>query len=112
MSFVELVQYLFTCPGVTVFLSNRNCQDPLENFFGHQRQRGRDGENPSVADFLCNTQALRVIENTCKGIRGNCRGGTTISDTLKEVGPLPKRPRKTQLRMDYITATLELAHVV
>ena len=39
-SSVELVEYIFTIPGVTVFLSNRICQDPIENFFGQQRQRG------------------------------------------------------------------------
>ena len=33
-SFVKLVEFVFTIPGVTVFLSNRVCQDPLGNFFG------------------------------------------------------------------------------
>ena len=40
-SFVELVQYLFSLNDVTVFLSNRLCHDPLEKFFGQQRQRGK-----------------------------------------------------------------------
>ena len=79
-SFVELVQYLFTMPGVSLFLSNRICQDPLENFFGQQRQRGRTHENPSSAKFIKSTQALRVISNTCGTIRGNCRGGAVISE--------------------------------
>ena len=39
-SFVDLVEFIFTIPGVTVLLSNRIFQDPLENFFGQQRQRG------------------------------------------------------------------------
>ena len=39
-SFVALVRYLFTLPGVKVFLSECLCQDPLEKFFGCQRQRG------------------------------------------------------------------------
>ena len=73
-SFIDLVKYLFTIPDVKVFLSNRICQDPLENFFGHQRQRGRVNENPNVAEFLKNTQALRVINTTCATVRGNCRG--------------------------------------
>eukprot|EP00731_Ephydatia_muelleri_P032664 Em0024g208a len=65
MSFVELVQYLsFTIPGVTVFLGNRICQDPLENFFGQQRQRGRANGNPSSSEFIHNTQALRIVSNT------------------------------------------------
>eukprot|EP00731_Ephydatia_muelleri_P000111 Em0001g111a len=52
MSFVELVQYLFTIPGVTVFLGNRICRDPLENFFGQQRQKGRANGNPSSSEFI------------------------------------------------------------
>ena len=72
-SFVELVEYIFTIPGVTVFLSNCICQDPIENFFGQQRQRGRVNENPNVAEFMKNTQALRIVNNTCTNIKGNCR---------------------------------------
>ena len=91
MSFVELVQYL----GVTVFLGNRICQDPLENFFGQQRQRGRANGNPS-SEFLRNTQALCVVSNTCGTICRNCRGDVTIDGDLLESGPLPKlsRPNK------------------
>ena len=74
LAFVEMMEFIFTIPGVTVFLSNRICQDPLENFFGRQRQRGRVNENPCVAEFLQNTQALRVINSTCATVRGNCRG--------------------------------------
>lgn len=59
-SFVELVQYMFTVPEVTVLLSNKLCQDKLENFFGQQRQRGRTHENPNARDFLKNSQALTV----------------------------------------------------
>ena len=55
-------------PGVTLFLSNAICQDPLEKFFGQQRQRGRTNENPNVFEFIKNTQALRVINSTCSDI--------------------------------------------
>ncbi len=65
---------VFGIPGVSVLLSNRLCQDPLEKFFGQQRQRGRTHDNPNVAEFIKNTQALRVINTTCGGVRGNCRG--------------------------------------
>ena len=37
-SFVELVEYIFTISSVKMFLSERISQDPLENFFGCQRQ--------------------------------------------------------------------------
>ena len=80
-----MVRYIFTIPGVTVFFSNRLCQDSLENFFGQQRQRGRTHENPNADQFIKNSQALRVINSTCATIRGNCRAG--------EVDPKQKKKR-------------------
>ena len=71
---MELVEYIFTIPSVTAFLSSRICQDPLENFFGRQRQRGRVNESPSVAKFLQNTRALRIADSTCATVHGNCGG--------------------------------------
>ena len=69
--------------NVTVFQSNRICQDPLENFFGRQRQRGKVNENPSIAEFMKNTQALRVVNSTCSTVRGNCRGTQKRKKFLK-----------------------------
>ena len=71
---MELVNYLFTLPDVSLFLSNRLCQDPLEKFFGKQRQCGRVNENPSAMEFMRNIQALHVINTTCANVSGNCRG--------------------------------------
>ncbi len=50
-SFIDLVRYPFTLPGVKSFLSECISQDPLEKFFGLQRQRGRVNENPNVQEF-------------------------------------------------------------
>ena len=88
---MELVRYLFTLPDVTIFLNNSLCQDPLENLFGQQRQRGRVNENPSVLEFVRNTQALRVINTRCANIKGNCRGiQQTFTDSI-ENAPIRKR---------------------
>ena len=78
------------------FLSQRICQDPLERFFGMQRQRGGVHDNPNTLEFFNNTQALRVIKGL--GIqfapeRGNCRGGVTDAETSDMNAPLPKRRR-------------------
>ena len=67
-SFVELVQYILKVPGAQLFLSERISQDPLQNFFGVQRQRGRTGENPNASQFCTNTQAIRVINSVCGNI--------------------------------------------
>ena len=95
-SFVELVRYLFTVPDVHSFLSQRICQDPLERFFGCQRQQDGVHDNPSVQEFVKNTQSLRVIKSVWKAPSwGNCRGGFRDIENENIHEPLPKRARKT-----------------
>lgn len=89
LSLIDLVKYVFTIPGVTSFLSQRICQDPLENFFGCQRQRGGAHDNPTAAEFQKNMQALRVINSFARGpSKGNCRGFSTDC-TLTEKENIP-----------------------
>ena len=95
-SFVDLVRFLFTLQGVKSFPSERLSQDPLEKFFGFQRQRGRVSENPNIQEFCKNTQALRVINGVCLDtVKGNCRGNKskrmTEADIQRESQPLKKR---------------------
>ena len=86
------MNYIFTIPKVTTFLSERLSQDPLEKFFGCQRQRGGTNENPNMQQFCKNTQALRVINSSCAHVaRGNCRGRKETINWEKENKPLPKR---------------------
>ena len=60
-SFVGLVRTIFNLPEVKgnhlAFLCNNICQDPIENFFGCQRQRGGTNENPNAVEYYQNTQA-------------------------------------------------------
>ena len=64
MAFIDFIEEIFTMKDVNdnklAFLSNNLCQDPLENFFGCQRQRGGTSDNPTLHEFYNNTQALRV----------------------------------------------------
>ena len=92
LEFPGQLSCLCEIPGVVAFLSEKLCQDPLEKFFGCQRQRGRVDENPNVQAFCKNTQALCVV-NSCMGtVKGHCRSsGTTPIDMEKENKPLPKR---------------------
>ena len=89
------MKFIFTIPDVKFFLSEKLSQDPLEKFFGCQRQRGGTNQNPTVKEALVNTQALRVINTSCKVVsRGNTRGNKLMPDSvdnLKE--PLMKRKR-------------------
>ena len=87
-------RYLFTVPGVKFFLSRHICQDPIEKFFGCQRQCGGTHNNPTVKEFQQNTQALRVVNSICRDVvKGNCRGNkrNAEADLEDENEPLPKR---------------------
>ncbi len=90
------MKYLFaSVPGVKFFLSEKISQDPLEKFFGMQRQRGATNENPNVHQACKNTQALRVINTTCKfvNVKGNTRGNTAATEKENFNEPLKKRKR-------------------
>ena len=90
-SFVKIVEYLFSVPGVKSFMSSQLSQDPLEKFFGCQRHWGKSSENPNVYEFYKNTQALRVINSVCGNVpRGNCRGSNHTIDWQAESKQLPK----------------------
>ena len=92
-SFVEIVKFIFKIPGVKFFLSERISQDPLENFFGCQRQRARTAENPNAFQFCKNSQAIRVINSVCGNVpKGNCRGRAQSID-IQDDKPLSKRRR-------------------
>lgn len=101
LSFIGLVEFLFSRPEIKeqklAFLSNNLCQDPLEQFFGCQRQRGGTSDNPNVLEFCHNSQALRVVDSFCRGpVRGNCRQKRCCHSVDKEnTIPLLKRPRKS-----------------
>ena len=72
---------MLSLPGVPPLLSRRIMQDPLEKFFGLQRQRGRVNENPNAQEFLKNSQALQVIQACSTTVKGNCRGNTDVDAT-------------------------------
>ena len=90
-----LIQYLFEVDGVKSFLSEKICQDPLEKFFGRQRQRGAVNENPTVYQFLKNNQALRVVDSIrIETSKGNTRGLSSSSEITVDSGIVPKRKRR------------------
>ena len=46
-------------------------QDYLEEYFGHQRQRGRRSDNPDAVQFGYNDRILQVQRNAGLVSRGN-----------------------------------------
>ena len=92
-----MTSYLFEQPTIKSFLSERISQDPLEKFFGIQRQRGRVNENPNVYEFCQNTQALRVINSVCMHVtKGNTQGNLNDDNEALSDQPLTKRARKVK----------------
>ena len=86
-SFKEVVKFLLE-NGVNYVLSERFCQDDLENYFGRQRAIGRRKDNPSVRDIGYNDNTIKS-QFSVRPIAGNVRGTgkfNNIDDT-----PLPKR---------------------
>ena len=96
-SLLELVPYMFTIPGVNSFLSERISQDPLEKYFGRERQRGGVNDNPNACQFLKGNQALRVVNAiNFDVVLGNIRGSNKLSLPGKEnAQPLRKRRRQS-----------------
>ena len=105
-SFVGLVRYLYSLPEVKdkklAFLSQNLCQDPLENFFGCQRQKRGTSDNPNVAEFMENTQTLRVVNSFCRGtVKGNCRGNQSAEKENMQASNTPI-PRRASQRRSYV----------
>ena len=69
-SSIELIKFLLN-NNVPYILSERFCQDPLENYFGRQRAIGYRKDNPSVRDFGYNDNTIRN-QKVFRPIAGNC----------------------------------------
>ena len=81
-------------------LSEKVSQDPLENYFGKQRSRGRRSDNPTVKEAIQNAVAIRAQKSLeLDRVQGNCRRKKRICPsalkvTAEDETPLPKRKRK------------------
>eukprot|EP00112_Aurelia_sp_Birch-Aquarium-sp1_P006927 Seg1756.13 transcript_id=Seg1756.13/GoldUCD/mRNA.D3Y31 product=Catalase protein_id=Seg1756.13/GoldUCD/D3Y31 len=94
-STVELVKFLLS-RNVKYVLTERFCQDPLENYFGRQRGMGRRKDNPSLRDVGFNDNTIRM-SRMVKPIQGNCRGAFDAKDEIDfgaEMEKLPCRKAK------------------
>ena len=74
--------FIFIGRADKILFHEKSSQDPLEQVFGCQKQRGRSSDNPSVKEFCKNTQALRAVNSLCTSVtKGNCRGKRRASMT-------------------------------
>ena len=97
-SLSEMIRFLLSHEKVKFVLTKRFNQDPLENFFGQQRARGQRNDNPSVSQFLENTQALMLQKSLAVGGSSSIRKRKEMSDLIPSLSqPLPKRICKRSL---------------
>ena len=98
-STVEVVKFLIS-QGVDSVLTERFQQDPLEEYFGNQRQRGRRSDNPDPSQFAYNDRALDVQRNIVPIKAGNTGNRSSEKSKWNEVIEEPlkkaKRPKKNK----------------
>ena len=90
-------RYLLGISGVKFLLSERFTQDPVESFFGQQRQKGGGSENPTVHQFTYNTSSLRVQRSTAPIASSNVRASKHRQEAdVVDDTPLQKRPHRSK----------------
>ena len=71
-SAIEATKFLLQ-EGTEFVLTERFCQDPVEEYFGNQRKLGRRSDNPDIHAFGYNANTLRIQRMvSCQS--GNTRG--------------------------------------
>lgn len=95
-SLIDCTQYLLK-QGMPYVLTERFMQDCLEEYFGHQRQRGRRSDNPDALQFGYNDRILQTQRNAGHIPQGNISGGCKQKSESKwkniREEPLPKRKK-------------------
>ena len=92
-SAIEVVRFLLE-EGMEFVLTERFCQDPVEEYFGKQRQLGRS-DNPDIDQFGYNSNIIG-IERSISCYSGNTKGRKDRKKAWKHVtdAKLPCRKRK------------------
>ena len=97
-SVIEATKYLI-CQGVDFVLTERFCQDPVEEYFGNQRKLGRRNDNPDIRQFGYNANTIRTQRSiSCES--GNTRGRKDKSRSWWNVSddPVPCRKIKRSFK--------------
>ena len=77
-SLKEVVPFLLN-NGLDYVLSERFCQDDIENYFGRQRAIWRRKDNPNVRDTLYNDNIIKTQYDVTP-IQGNVQNNTSSKD--------------------------------
>lgn len=92
-SVIEATKFLLA-EGMEYVLTERFCQDPVEEYFGNQRKLGRRNDNPDVRSFGYHDNTIRMQRAvSCQS--GNTRGRKDRQRAWVEItnDPLPVRKK-------------------
>ena len=100
-SVIEAVKFLLSV-GMPYVLTERFCQDQLEEYFGNQRTLGRRSDNPDIQKFGYNNNTIRIQRNVSHA-SGNTRGRFDKKRAWENITEykVPKR-RASLLKTDLI----------
>ena len=95
-SMIKVIQFLLA-EGLKCVLTERFCQDDMEEYFGFQRAQGRRSDNPTAADFGYNDLRISVLRDIAPAAEGNVSGRHSKQKSkwhsvCKE--PLPKHAKQ------------------
>ena len=92
-SVIEATKYLLQ-QDFKFVLTERFCQDLLEEYFGRQHSIGCRNDNPTVYQFGYNNNAIRMqrsVVNVTGNTQGKYNGKRRVSWNVVEDDPLPKQ---------------------
>ena len=100
-SVVSLTKFLLS-EGFEFVLTERFCQDDVEEYFGYQRAQGRRSDNPTAAEFGYNDLKIAALRDVApQSIEGNVSGrhsGKRMKWSNVSEEPLPKKKNKKQTK--------------
>jgi hypothetical protein len=67
----------FLGEGFESVLTERFCQDDVEEYFGYQRAQGGRADNPTAADFGYNDLRISILRDIAPVAEGNVAGRHT-----------------------------------
>lgn len=92
-SVIEATKFLLE-EGMEFILTERFCQDTVEEYFGNQRKLGRRSDNPDIRAFGYNNNAIRIQRQiSCQS--GNTRGRKDKKRAWEQItdDPVPCRKK-------------------
>ena len=102
-SLIEATKFLLN-QGFEFVLTERFCQDVVEEYFGQQRALGKRNDNPNLRQFGYNDNAIRTVRDVTV-VMGNTRGAQKqkrkpswyVVDNKKLKKRKGKKEKKTEL---------------